>query len=229
MTSGTRKGAVASALIHIIVCALMGEAAVTTHLLEKQEAVYDVALMSSSGAPAPAASPLSVEEPEAQEETSPPLSRLDDILEERQRETPEPEQRTTQTAPRPAPASAGASGAGESASSSEGSGGAGNEGIPPASDGIEAPVVPPSVMASRMPDYPSSARSKGVEGVAIVRFLLDKEGYVDTVEIAESSGSDALDRAALKAAEGFRFKPGLDGYGRAVRCYVYIPFAFRLR
>lgn len=36
MTSGTRKGAVASALIHIIVCALMGEAAVTTHLLKSR-------------------------------------------------------------------------------------------------------------------------------------------------------------------------------------------------
>lgn len=229
MTSGTRKGAIASALIHIIVCALMGEAAVTIHLMEKQEAVYDVALMSSSGAPAPAASPLPAEEPAVQEETPLPLSRLDDMLEERQRETPKPEQRITQTAPRSAPVGASPGGAGESASESEGSGSAGNEGIPPASDGIEAPVVPPGVLTSRMPDYPSSARSKGVEGVAIVRFLLDKEGYVDTAEIVESSGSEALDGAALKAAEGFRFKPGLDGYGRAVRCYVYIPFAFRLR
>ncbi len=116
-------------------------------------------------------------------------------------------------------------GAGDASASAEDAG----NGIPPVSDAIEAPAVPPRVLSSRAPEYPSSAQNRGTEGTVVIRFLLDKEGSVDDMEIVESSGSNALDRAARNAAAGFSFSPGLDGYGRPVRCYVYQTFTFRLK
>ncbi|MBQ7418478.1 MAG: energy transducer TonB, partial [Acidaminococcaceae bacterium] len=124
--------------------------------------------------------------------------------------------------------SPGGTGSGSSAGTGGGKGGGNGPGIGPASDAIQAPAVPPRVTRSRMPSYPSAARSKGITGTAVVRFLVGKSGGVESVILARSSGDASLDQAALSAAGGFRFKPGLDGYGRPIRCYAYQPFAFRL-
>lgn len=125
-------------------------------------------------------------------------------------------------------ATAGTEDASASAGDATTSTGDAGTGIPPASDDIEAPAVPPRVLSSRAPEYPPSAQSRGTEGAVVIRFLLDKTGSVDDMEIVESSGSNALDRAARNAAAGFSFSPGLDSYGRPVRCYVYQTFTFRL-
>lgn len=125
-------------------------------------------------------------------------------------------------------ATAGTENASASAGDATTSTGDAGTGIPPASDDIEAPAVPPRVLSSRAPEYPPSAQSRGTEGAVVIRFLLDKTGSVDDMEIVESSGSNALDRAARNAAAGFSFSPGLDSYGRPVRCYVYQTFTFRL-
>lgn len=236
----TAKGVAASVFVHLVICAFLGFAALRIAPEDRQEPIYDVALIGASGASAPAASPPTpapVEKPRVQEVVPP---QPDDIVEEKppeeqpQQETPTPPQPQAQTeAPAPfSPIGTGGTapeGTGEgSGTAQEGSGSGEAQGIPPASDAIEAPAVPPSVTAARAPEYPYSAQRKGIEGTVVVRFLLNKDGGVDDVDVAESSGNDALDRAALDAAEGFSFSPGLDGYGRPVRCYAYQPFSFRL-
>jgi protein TonB len=45
--------------------------------------------------------------------------------------------------------------------------------------------------------YPAAARARREQGVAHVRFRMDREGHVLSAEIRRSSGSVALDRAAL--------------------------------
>ncbi|CNB74341.1 energy transducer TonB [Yersinia similis] len=45
--------------------------------------------------------------------------------------------------------------------------------------------------------YPSSARKQQQQGTAMVRFVVDKNGYVSSVQLSNSSGTSALDREAL--------------------------------
>lgn len=210
--------------------------------------IYDVALIGAPGSSAPAPATAPAAPPAVQEtpvEPTPP-PQPDDIIEEKetvQESLPEPVPQPQPQEPVQSPASPAATpaalatgagdggigqGAGDKEQAGTGDGGGNGDGIPAASDAIEAPTVPPSVLSSRAPEYPRSAQNRGTQGTVVVRFLLAKDGGVDDVEIVESSGSNALDRAAMEAAEGFTFSPGLDGYGRPVRCYVYQSFTFRL-
>ncbi len=242
----TAKGIAVSVLAHVVICALLGFAAIHIKRDALPEPVYDVALVGAPGKPAAAPAPVApptpsapVEQPKPPEEVVPPEP--DDIIEEKkpeeqpvQEQPPAPVQPQPEAPPQSAPAETGGTSAegtaSEATGTAEGSpnGSGETQGIPPASNAIEAPAVPPSITASRAPEYPYSAQRKGIEGTVVIRFLLGKDGSVDDVDVAESSGNDALDRAALEAAEGFGFSPGLDSYGRPVRCYAYQPFTFRL-
>ena len=244
------KGMAVSVLLHLLFLVLLGVTAMRLEQSRPPDIIYDVALIGNPGssAPAPAAAPaVPPAVQEAPTEQKPP-SEPDDIIEEKEQvkePTPEPvpqpqsQQETLQppSAPTAAPPSTATGtgdggigeGSGDKEQAGKGDGGGNGDGIPAASDAIESPTVPPSVLSSRAPEYPRSAQSRGTEGTVVVRFLLAKDGGVDDMEIAESSGSAALDRAAMDAAEGFTFSPGLDGYGRPVRCYVYQSFTFRLQ
>ena len=46
--------------------------------------------------------------------------------------------------------------------------------------------------------YPKAARRMGIEGKTVVRFKLKPGGQVEAVEVAESSGSDILDKASVE-------------------------------
>jgi len=64
------------------------------------------------------------------------------------------------------------------------------------------------------PSYPQIARDRGLEGQVIVRFDVSEMGTVTNVEIVESS-SRMFNRAAINAAQKFRFKPKIvDGMPR---------------
>ncbi|HXW75876.1 MAG TPA: energy transducer TonB [Candidatus Eremiobacteraceae bacterium] len=57
------------------------------------------------------------------------------------------------------------------------------------------------------PDYPDLARDQNVQGDVTVRISVGADGSVLAAEVVTSSGSAALDRAALAAARASRFKP----------------------
>ncbi|WP_321817448.1 MULTISPECIES: TonB family protein [unclassified Paraburkholderia] len=78
-----------------------------------------------------------------------------------------------------------------------------------------------------VPVYPDASRRMGEEGVAQVRVLVDEAGEPREVELRASSGSAALDRAALDAVRGARFKPYVED-GRAIPVYVIVPLRFSL-
>ena len=182
--------------------------------------MYDVALVGGGDAAPEVSQPEPEPEPEPEEIIKP---KEDDIVEKK--EKPVPKKQTTQKpSAKPKYTAPGGTGSGTKPGTNVGKG----DGIGPASDAIQAPAVPPRVTRSRMPSYPESCRKSGITGTAVVRFLVGKSGGVESVVLARSSGNGALDQAALNAAGGFRFKPGLDGYGRPIRCYAYQPFAFRL-
>ena len=214
-----KKGLLFSIIFHVLCCGLIGLIALTTfHTVE--EPVYDVALVGGGDAAPEVAQPEPEPEPEPEEVIKP---KEDDIVEKK--EKPVPKKQTTQkSSAQPKYTAPGGTGSGTKPGTNVGKG----EGIGPAGDAIQAPAVPPRVTRSRMPSYPEACRKSGITGTAVVRFLVGKSGGVESVILARSSGNASLDQAALSAAGGFRFKPGLDGYGRPIRCYAYQPFAFRL-
>jgi TonB family protein len=62
------------------------------------------------------------------------------------------------------------------------------------------------------PDYPSSARRRGVRGTVVVRVHVTAEGKVDKAEVVSGLENRACRKAALEAAMKLRFLPAvLDG------------------
>jgi len=77
-----------------------------------------------------------------------------------------------------------------------------------ASGRYSAPV--PVIMM--WPDYPSSARRRGIRGTIVVRVHVTAQGKVDEVEVVSGLEDRACRRAALDAARKLRFLPAvLDG------------------
>lgn len=79
------------------------------------------------------------------------------------------------------------------------------------------------------PEYPYAARRRGIAGTVLVRLVLAADGGVLRAEVAEGSGSELLDAAALAALRRWRFRPAPAGvFGGARPEAVLVPVAFRL-
>jgi len=75
--------------------------------------------------------------------------------------------------------------------------------------------------------YPSFARKNGIEGMAVIRFVVDKDGQVINVEVVrgEQGGlGDAAKKVILKMP---KWKPGKQN-GRPVKVQYTIPIKFKL-
>lgn len=70
-----------------------------------------------------------------------------------------------------------------------------------ASDGDYLPIVKVA------PIYPRRALSRGIEGYVIVEFMVTKLGTVENVQVVEANPAGYFERAAIKAASRFKYKP----------------------
>ena len=52
-----------------------------------------------------------------------------------------------------------------------------------------SPAVPPRIIKSYQPSYPSAERNAGIEGTVVIRFLIDQNGNVEDVTLINSSGN----------------------------------------
>ncbi len=77
------------------------------------------------------------------------------------------------------------------------------------------------------PAYPSRERRLGIEGAVLLLVRVDPEGAVGGVELLETSGAAALDRAAMDAVRGWRFSPALEE-GTAVEDALRLRITFSL-
>src|ERR1019366_6158630 len=78
------------------------------------------------------------------------------------------------------------------------------------------------------PAYPAIARRRAQQGTVTVSVLVGADGSVERAEVADSSGFDALDDAALETARSrWRFVPARHG-GLAVESWVLVPIRFAL-
>ena len=78
------------------------------------------------------------------------------------------------------------------------------------------------------PVYPSVARRQGLEGRVVLRVTIDRAGQVSDVAVMQSSGSGALDEAAITAIRQTAFKPYREN-GMAKPAAADVPFHFLLR
>ena len=122
----------------------------------------------------------------------------------------------------------GAGSVGGGASSGKGLSGTGSgSGAGRGDGGGESRFVQASYAYAPKPDYPARARREGKEGRVLLRVLVDEQGKSKSVEVGDSSGSEALDRAAAEAIKRWRFSPARYG-NKSVESWVKIPIDFRL-
>ena len=106
---------------------------------------------------------------------------------------------------------------------------------PPPSSVASAPAAPPSVsraltqpepVSAPSPHYPAQALRRGEQGTVMVSAEIGPDGVPSSVEVARSSGSRLLDRAAVDAVRRWRFRPAMAD-GRPTAGRVQVPISFR--
>jgi protein TonB len=96
---------------------------------------------------------------------------------------------------------------------------------PPSSDPVEGGDLSSQVLSAKPPVYPLDARRRREQGTVKLLVLVGPDGRVSDIQLAGSSGSQLLDRAALGAVKHWRWSPQKKGGAPvAVRGYVTIPF-----
>ena len=90
-------------------------------------------------------------------------------------------------------------------------------------------VSPPSVLNRVEPVYPQSARQAGITGKVVLKVQVLENGAPGSIVLLRSSGSDALDEAAMAAVQQWQFVPARNlATGRVIACVTTIPVSFRL-
>ena len=116
---------------------------------------------------------------------------------------------------------------------------AGDSGSPTEASLADAPTLTPytvrpdlvnerDVQLALEREYPPIVRDAGIGGTVNVHFFIDAEGVVQRVLVAQTSGHEALDEAALRVARVFRFTPALNE-DEVVPVWITIPITFQSR
>jgi len=86
---------------------------------------------------------------------------------------------------------------------------------------------PPIATSTPNPLYPFELRRSGVEGKAVVDFIVDEHGTVLRPYALEGTQAD-FGRAAVEGVRRWHFRPGIKD-GQAVRTHMQIPIEFSLQ
>ncbi len=85
----------------------------------------------------------------------------------------------------------------------------------------------PVLVSYVKPFYPFRAREMGIEGVVVVKLLVDEKGRVKKVKVLKSSPPGVFERSVISAVRSWRFIPAKED-GRPVPCWVVKPIKFKL-
>lgn len=96
---------------------------------------------------------------------------------------------------------------------------------PVAAAAVQLSASSPVPIESPGPRYPRRALRRGESGEVLLRIQVDARGVPSQVDVASSSGSRDLDRAAVVAARRWRFRPAMRD-GSPVAGVVNVPIAF---
>ncbi len=104
--------------------------------------------------------------------------------------------------------------------------------------GVQVPVIPrtfsplqvdrrPYIIKYVDPIYPFDAKSSGIEGRVVLRFVVDEKGFVLDPEVLNAEPEGVFEKSALLAIVKYKFKPAAIG-NEPVRCIVVLPIGFKL-
>ena len=85
-----------------------------------------------------------------------------------------------------------------------------------------------SLMSARR-DYPRSARRLGLEGTVLVEMVINHKGQILSVKLAQSSGHEVLDRAAIAQVHKIGRVPSIPSQIKRSSMTFRIPFEYRLQ
>jgi protein TonB len=97
---------------------------------------------------------------------------------------------------------------------------------PPTRPGTAVSTSQPQPISTPAPRYPSQSLRNGEQGTVMVSAEIGPDGVPSSVEVARSSGSRNLDRAAVDAVRHWRFRPAMAD-GRATSGRVQVPITFK--
>ncbi|MBI5699230.1 energy transducer TonB [Candidatus Saganbacteria bacterium] len=93
---------------------------------------------------------------------------------------------------------------------------------------VPLPVIPPQVVSSVLPEYPSAVLQAGIEGLVMVQAYVGLNGTVEKAEAKTSSGNTELDQSAARAVAQWRFTPASQG-GTALASWFEVPVRFSIK
>lgn len=102
-------------------------------------------------------------------------------------------------------------------------GGTGSDPVP-----VGQVANPPRVLHRVDPTYPEAVRRRGITGLVVLEAVIDREGHVEA-DIKVRQSIPRLNEEAIAAVRQWRFSPGRNRNGEAVRVILEIPIRFTLR
>lgn len=234
------KSFAAAVGIHVLAAALLGF--IGYSFQQRPPQILEVTLAGGGGGGPEAG----VQEAAAEEQSSPALQEdEEEIVEQRPqvvqqpKPVPKPQVPVSRSVEKQAPATSNAvsgkgtghgSGVGKGEGTGSGSGsGSGVGDDNGAGSGRGVPATPPRLLSKTEPRYPAAARNREIEGTVRVKMLVSDKGLVEQAFVVQTSGSEALDNAAIEAVYKWRFSPAKDKLGLAAPCYITLPVKFTLR
>ncbi|MBZ0269149.1 energy transducer TonB [bacterium] len=85
----------------------------------------------------------------------------------------------------------------------------------------------PKIKRFVKPEYPSLARTAGIEGIVVVKITVDEKGRVIAASILKSVAEGIFDNAALEAVRKWTFEPA-EQSGNKVKATITVPLDFGL-
>ena len=92
---------------------------------------------------------------------------------------------------------------------------------------VQLPIHDAAYLQNPKPDYPALSVRRGEQGQVVWNVLIGVDGKAQKAEIAQSSGFERLDAAALATVQRWRYVPGKRG-GVPEAMWFKVPLAFVL-
>jgi protein TonB len=92
--------------------------------------------------------------------------------------------------------------------------------------GARADDTPAKAVKQSAPEYPESARSRGLEGWVEVEFTIGTDGVPHDVSIVDSDPHGVFDQSAAKAVQSWRYDPEKRG-DVAIETHKRTKFVFK--
>jgi len=89
-------------------------------------------------------------------------------------------------------------------------------------------LTAPKIVYKTVPDYPVKAIEAAMQGTAVIKIFILKNGRVGNAVIEQTSGHELLDRSAVAAISQWIFEPAVS-QKEAIEAWFKVPVKFQLK